>query len=125
MPIRSKNKTEKTTNTPPMAPIMMELVGETLAQPAVMATSPASAPFRLMPMSGFLKIIQEVSIPVTHPAAAAKLVLTKIVAMVVSPMVVEPGLNPNQPSHRIKTPIAAKGILWPGKALTLIVLQKV
>ena len=56
------------------------------------------------------------------PAAAAKLVLTKIRAMDLSAVVVEPGLNPNQPSHRMNTPRAASGMLWPGIGLHFAVL---
>ena len=32
---------------------------------------------------------------------------------------VEPGLNPNQPSQRISTPSAAEVMLWPGIGWTL------
>ncbi len=118
MCIRSMAMTEITTRMPAIRPMTMELVGLTLAQPAVMPTRPARAPFRLMPISGFLKITQEVSMPATQPAQAARLVLTKIMAISVLPAVVEPGLKPNQPSQRMNTPTAAMGRLWPGMALT-------
>ena len=55
----------------------------------------------------------------TEPAAAARLVLTKIMAMSLLAAVVEPGLNPNQPSQRINTPRAARGKLWPKIGLIL------
>ena len=34
-------------------------------------------------------------------------------------MSTEPGLNPNQPTKRMKQPMMAKGIEWPGIALGL------
>jgi len=107
----SKNSTEKTTRTPATAPIMIALKGVTVAQGLVMATRPARAPFRLMPASGFLNLIQAVTIARITPAAAARLVFTKIKAMSLLAAVVEPGLKPNQPSHRINTPRAASGRL--------------
>jgi len=54
---------------------------------------------------------------VTAPAAAARLVVTttsakwRLVALRV-----EPGLNPNQPNQRMKTPSWESGMLWPGIA---------
>ena len=86
-------------------------VGDTLAQPAVMPTRPARAPFKLMPTSGFPNLIHEINMAKIAPAAAARLVLTKIMAILLSAVVVEPGLKPNQPSQRINTPRAARGIL--------------
>ncbi len=117
--ILSKNSTEKTTSTPAMAPMMMALPGVTLAHRLVMATSPARAPLRLMPISGLPNLIQEANMARMQPAAAARLVLTKIMAMSLLAAVVEPGLNPNQPSHRMKTPRAASGMLCPRMGLTL------
>ena len=35
------------------------------------------------------------------------------------PAKVEPGLNPNQPKARIKVPMMAIGILWPGIVFTV------
>ena len=102
-----------------MAPIITELRGVTVAQGAVMATKPARAPFRLMLISGFLNFIQEVIMARMAPAAAAMLVLTKIKAISLEAAVVEPGLNPNQPSQSIKTPKAARGRLCPGIALAV------
>src|SRR6056297_513799 len=111
--MRSKKSTERTTRTPATAPIRIALEGDTLAQPAVIPTRPANAPFKLIPTSGFLNLIQEVAMANTAPVAAARLMVTKIMAMEVSAVVVEPGLNPNHPSHRINTPRAANGMLWP------------
>src|SRR3989339_1080208 len=107
----SKNKTEKTTSTPAREPIIIELVGVTLAHPAVIPTSPARAPFKLMPTSGLPNLNHDTIMATMDPAAAARFVLTKIMAVSLLAAVVEPGLNPNQPSQRIKTPMAAKGIL--------------
>ena len=67
-----------TTRTPATAPMMIALVGDTLAHPAVIPTRPARAPFKLMPTSGFPNLIQEVIIARTAPAAAARLVFTAI-----------------------------------------------
>src|SRR3989339_619523 len=107
----SKNKTEKTTSTPAREPIIIELVGVTLAHPAVIPKSPPKERFKLMPTSGLPNFIQEIIMAMIDPAAAARFVFTKIMAVSLLAAVVEPGLNPNQPSQRIKTPMAAKGIL--------------
>ena len=98
---------------PATAPIITALNGETVAQGLVMATSPAKAPFRLIPASGFPNIIQEVNIASTAAVAADRFVLTNINAMSFEAAVVEPGLKPNHPSQRINTPSAAKGMLCP------------
>ena len=42
--------------------------------------------------------------------------LTPTAITVASAASSEPGLKPNQPSHRMKTPRIAKGMLWPGIA---------
>ena len=68
---------------------------------------------RLIPTSGFPNLNQEVPMASTAPAAAARFVLTKIMAMSVLAAVVEPGLKPNQPSQRMNTPRAARGMLCP------------
>ena len=116
----SMNSTLKTTRTPPIAPIMMALRGDTLAQGAVTATSPARAPFKAMLVSGFPKRIQAVNMANIAPAAAARFVVTAMIAMLkLVPEVVLPELKPNQANHKIKTPSAANGILWPGIAFEL------
>ena len=79
-----------------------------------MDTNPARAPFIVIVASAFLNLIQEVIIARIAPAAADRFVVTAIVAKSAPPTaVVLPGLNPNQPSHRIKTPSVAIGMLWP------------
>ena len=53
------------------------------------------------------------------PAAAARQVVTNVLDTASgSADSTEPPLNPNQPSHRQKTPIVASGIFEPGIALT-------
>ena len=98
-----------------MTPMYMEDTGDTLAHGEVIATSPASVPLRVMPASGFRKITHAVMSDAMAPAAAARFVFTAIRAMSGMPAVVLPGLNPN---HRMKTPRAAIGMLWPGMAVT-------
>ena len=51
-----------------------------------------------------------------NTTAAESLKLTKIIAMGMSPVVVEPGLKPNQTCQRIHTPIVAIEMLYPGFA---------
>src|SRR5690606_34551726 len=51
----------------------------------------------------------------TPPAAADKLVVTNTNEVAAgSADNTEPPLNPNQPSHKIKAPIVASGMLLPG-----------
>ena len=58
-----------------------------------------------------------------QPQAAAMLVVVAMWAMLLKlPLetaIVEPGLKPNQPSHRMKTPKPAIGSECPGMALAL------
>ena len=62
----------------------------------------------------------ETILEVTPPAAAAKQVVTSVSDVNSgSADKTDPPLNPNHPSQRIKTPAAARGILWPGIALGL------
>src|SRR3989339_1193591 len=50
----------------------------------------------------------------TVAAAPASVVVTAITAMpAFVPETVEPGLKPYQPNHRMNTPSAASGRLWP------------
>ena len=92
--ISSKKSTENTTRMPARAPMTTALKGVTLLQGAVMATSPARAPLRLMEMSGLPNLSQEVIMARTHPAAAARLVFTKIQEMSLMAAVVDPGVEP-------------------------------
>ena len=52
MPLRSKKNTDSTTMTPATLPISAAAQGCTNAHGAVIATSPASMPFAIMPGSG-------------------------------------------------------------------------
>ena len=118
-PIRSITRTATTTKTPAIAPVRTAKAGVRLAQPAVIATRPARVPLRVMPTSGFPNFTHAVIIAKTAPAAAARLVFTAIRAVEVLAAVVEPGLKPNQPNQRMKTPSVARGMLWPGIAVGL------
>ena len=53
-------------------------VGETVSQPAVIATRPARDPFRDIETSGFLYLIHVMARTVTVATAAARFVVTKI-----------------------------------------------
>jgi len=95
---------------------MMDAPGDTTAQGAVMATSPAKRPFSVMEQSGFLNQAQEKMRADTAPAEAARQVVTQTRAMAKplqmppSPTVampVEAPLKPNQPKKRSSTPKAA------------------
>ena len=92
--------------------------GLTAAQPAVIATKPASAPLSDIPASGLPRSIHAVTIAAIAPAAAARFVVTAIPEIsAASAPIWLPGLNPNQPSHKIKTPSAARGRLCPAIGL--------
>jgi hypothetical protein len=53
------------------------------------------------------------------PAAAARFVLTAILAISVFAAVVLPGLNPNQPNQRINTPSVADVNFMPNYIIVL------
>ncbi len=93
--------------------MIAEDVMVTNAQGAVTATRPARQPFRIMDKSGFFRSTQAVSVAPSAPVAAAMFVATRTWAMAAPFMaaIVEPGLNPNQPSQRINTPSAAEVML--------------
>ena len=91
---------------------------------AVIATSPASAPFSAMVRSAFPKRRRASTIAATSPPAAAVLVFKNTVATAsAAPLLLmessEPPLKPNQPSHNINVPIVASGRFAPGIGLTL------
>ena len=91
---------------PASTPMMTAEVGETNAQGAVIATSPASMPLQAMVMSGLPKSEYQSSMAAAEPATAARLVLTATTAMrrSVAPSV-EPGLKPIQPNSRMNVPV--------------------
>ncbi len=83
----------------------------------MIATSPAIAPLPAMPMSIAFVLMWAVTTAARTPAAAARLVITRISGKRPSSAFrVEPGLNPNQPSQRISTPSPNSGIECPGIA---------
>ena len=83
-----------------------EDVGDTKAQGAVIATSPASIPLHAMVMSGFPNRKYQSSMAAADPATAARLVFTATteIRRSVAPKV-DPGLNPIQPKSRMKVPV--------------------
>src|SRR6056297_203210 len=107
----SKKRTEKTTITPPTAPITTDIIGVTAPHGPVMATRPARAPLPIMATSGLPLLIQIVMVVSRAPAAAASIVLTAMVDTNSSASSSEPGLNPNQPTQRMNTPSVANGML--------------
>ena len=112
-----------TTKKPAIRPIMSELGMLTNAQGAVIATSPAKAPLRIIDRSGLPSSIHAVIEAEIAAAAAAVLVATAIRPIApASAAIVLPGLNPNQPNHSTKTPIVANAKLCPGIGKTLPVL---
>src|SRR5215212_1742791 len=81
------------------------------------ADSAAIAPLPAMPMSIVLVFQRAVMSAPSTPAAAASWVTSRISGKrPSSALSVEPGLNPNQPSHRISTPSPKSGMLCPGIA---------
>ena len=93
-----------------------------LPHPAVMLTSPAKAPFKVCAKWGFPYHIQVVIKAAIPPAAAARFVInTTLEAPTASTPPhanCDPPLNPNHPSHRMKTPNVASTWLWPGMGIT-------
>src|ERR1700688_3361361 len=71
---RSLNSTPPHTSSPAMLPMMMADVGDTNAQGAVIATSPASIPLQAMVTSGLPNRKYHNSIAVAEPATADRLV---------------------------------------------------
>jgi len=88
---------------------MIAPVSETISHPAVIPTKPANIPFSISDKEGFPYLIHEVKIVAIPPAHAAKFVVMntcEIATRLTSPDAAncEPGLKPNQPNQRIKTP---------------------
>ena len=80
----------------------------------MIATRPASEPLRIIERSGLPSSSHAAAVAVSVAAAAALLVVTATWAMA-GPLsaIVEPGLKPNQPNQRTKTPRVAVLMLWP------------
>jgi len=118
--ILSKQMTAKYTNTPAIAPMMIEPPGLTISAPAVIATSPASTPLSAMERSGFPPKIHDTMPVMSPPAAAARHVVTNTSdTLAGSALSIDPPLNPNHPNHSRKHPMVAMGMLCPGIGLTL------
>ena len=105
----SIKSTAKIMTVPQIAPIRTAPTGDTRSQPAVMPTSPANTPLRVSDNDGFLYFIQATIREKNPPAQAARLVVRntcEIARRLPSPAAAscDPGLKPNQPNQRIKTP---------------------
>ena len=110
-----------------MAPIIAAPTGVTKSHPAVIPTNPANIPFNVNDREGFLYLTHPTIRENKPPVHAAKLVVRNTCEMAIlfaSPQAAncEPGLNPNQPNHKINTPNAAKVKLWPGIAFDFLSL---
>ena len=91
---------------------------------AVMATNPASAPFKAMVRSAFPNSARAVNSAATKPAAAAALVFKNTIAtecalLASASLRTEPPLKPNQPIHKMNVPRVASGKFAPGMATGL------
>src|ERR1700693_3545058 len=91
----SLKSTPTHTRTPARIPITTAEVGDTKAQGAVIATSPANIPLHAMVMSGLPKRKYQNTIADAAPATAARFVFTATteIRRSVAPRV-EPGLKP-------------------------------
>ena len=76
IPMRSTKITPTTAIKPDTSPIATAAHGATKPEAAVIATSPASTPFSIIEMSGFLSTTQALTMPPTAPAAAARFVVS-------------------------------------------------
>ncbi len=110
---------ENTTITPPTAPIMVAINGVGVSGPAVIATRPAKAPFKIMVKSALPNSnLATTKAAITPPAAAAfvfRNTIATALALAISPNFnTEPPLKPNQPIHRMNVPKVANGRFAPG-----------
>ena len=113
--------------TPQIAPIKAAPTGDTRSHPAVMPTKPASTPFNVSDKEGFLYLNQATIREKNPPVQAARLVVRntcEIAVRLPSPAAAswEPGLNPNQPNHRMNTPRQAIVRLCTGMARDFLYL---
>ena len=109
---------------PPMAPMMTAHQLSAILGAAVIDTNPARAPLRLEARPNRPKSGRATITAASSPLAAARLVLAKTLLITTASTGVarancEPPLNPNQPSHRIKTPRVTTSTLEGGVAFTL------
>src|SRR5690606_33221565 len=101
----SRSSIANMTAIPQVIPMITDPPGLTIAHPAVTPTKPASAPFKLIEISGLPYRIHVSIIAVTRPAAADRFVFTIMAGTLktLSPLMAssEPPLNPNQPIQSI------------------------
>src|SRR5579864_4614436 len=71
----SKNSTEKTTSPPATRPVRIAVAGLSVAQPALLATSPAIQPLAMSDASGRRKRMRVTAAAVSPAAAAQNVVL--------------------------------------------------
>ena len=100
---------------PPTAPINIAANGDGIKGSAVIATKPPMHPFNICITSVLPKCNLVIVAAAITPPAPAKNVFMKIVDTAIASSAVpiancDPPLNPNQPSHNIKTPTVIKGI---------------
>ena len=116
----SSTSTTTSTKIPATAPITKAPIVSTEAQPAVIATKPASDAFKHIPTSGFPSLIQVNIIHTTVAVAGAIVVFIKIDARL-SVFVAAAPLNPYHPNQRMKHPRAPSVIECPPIAFEIIV----
>ena len=105
----SSSFTAQTTMIPARRPISSETGTVTNAHGAVMATRPARHPLIDMPSDGLPSHIQLIAVADSSAMIPAVLVVMKMCEIALaSTAIVEPGLNPNQPSHSTKQPMTAE-----------------
>ena len=95
-----------TTIKPPIKPEIIADKGEITSTAAVTDTKPPKAPFTTTVIK---KPLRKITNPMTEPRMpliAPKCVFKRIVPRLEKSLLTEPPLNPNQPNHRIKPPIA-------------------
>ncbi len=94
---------------------MSDALTVTKAHGAVIATRPARQPLTDMPRSGLPSHVQLSAVADSMPMNAAVLVVMNMCEIALgSAAIVDPGLNPNQPSQSTKQPMTPDVMLWPG-----------
>jgi hypothetical protein len=110
---RSKKSTENTTRIPATNPMTIAHGPVIAAVPAVMPTNPARSPFPVIETSGLPVFSHTVIMAPSAPAHAASVVVTAMPPIAASAASSDPGLNPYQPTSRMKQPRIANGTLCP------------
>ena len=118
---RSSFSTTITTRSPETRPTAAAPRASNASHPAVTATRPAREAFRHMETSGLPFLIQ-VKISVVQVATDGAMVVVRKMDDSSDTEVAAAPLNPYQPSHRMNTPSAPRGMEWPGIALTFVTL---